>query len=876
MKRLVPLLFVLGCATERGTPAPPAPQAGPSANPTAAASTTAPGSDAPEAQPPALRLPDTVRPVRYRPTLTVVPDQDGFTGVMEIDLDVLAATPVVWLNAQDLQLSRAEARAGGAILPGRVLARPKDIVGIAFERPLPPGDATLRLIYSGGVSRRDSAGIFQTEEGGRWYASTHFEPIDARRAYPCFDEPSFKVPWQLTLRVKTGQRVFANTPVESQQDGADGFTTVRFAPTRPLPSYLTAFAVGPWERIDGGKTGEGGTAVGVIVPQGLVPQAGWAKEITPQIVPRLEDWFGIAYPFEKLDLIAVPLARGAMENVGLVTYGSTLLLAPPGEDTPAFRRAQASVSTHELAHMWFGDLVTNAWWDDLWLNEAFATWMTYKTLESWHPEWGAALDRVGARGRALAADSLLSARRIRQPIESDDDMLNAFDAITYQKGASVIHMFEQFVGPEKFRRGVQRYLKAHAYSTATASDFLADVSAEAGVDIQPAFSSFLDQAGVPLVTAQVRCEPGKRPRLELSQERYVALGAEPTPEQRQQVWQVPICARWSGGRTCALLAAQSGSTELPARGCPKDLVANPGAAGYYHLSAHQERALADGGRRLVPAERVAALQDLIALSRAGKLDHGELLRVVPPLARDRDRHVVEATIAVASGLRDENLLREAELPQYRRWIRDLYAPRARQLGWTPRRGEADELKLLADPRAVDPTVVPVALTVAAEHGDRAFFDELHAAARKEGDRHHRLLLLEAMGSFRDPAIARDAMRITLSSEFPAREAITLVYGATHSVEARAAAYDFVRESFGELAGRLPAREAAGLVAAGSALCDEGKRAEVEAFFRERMAGLPGGPRRYAQAVEKLRTCAAFRAAQGPAVSRFFSTAHASR
>jgi len=905
MKRLLPLLFVLGCVTERGAPVRPTPQPGPSANPTASASTTAKAPDAPDERPPALRLPDTVRPVRYRPTLTVVPDQDGFTGIIEIDLDVLAITPVLWLNAQDLQLSRAEARAGGATLPGRVLAQPRDFVGIAFERPLPPGQATLRLTYSGRVSRRDSAGVFQTEDGGRWYVSTHFEPIDARRAYPCFDEPSVKVPWQLTLRVKTGQRAFANTPIESQQDDADGFTTVRFAPTRPLPSYLTAFAVGPWERIDAGKAGEGATAVGVIVPQGLVPQAGWATEITPQIVPRLESWFGIAYPFDKLDVIAVPLGRGAMENVGLVTYGSTLLLVPPGEDAPAFRRAQASVSTHELAHMWFGDLVTNAWWDDLWLNEAFATWMTYKALESWHPEWGAALDRVGARGRALKADSLLTARRIRQPIDSNDDMLNAFDAITYLKGASVIHMFEQFVGPEKFRRGVQRYLKAHAYSSATASDFLSDVSSEAGLDVQPAFSTFLDQPGLPLVTAQVRCEPGKRPRLELSQERYVPLGVEPTPEQREQVWQIPVCARWRGGRHCALLAARSGSFELAARGCPTDVVANAGGAGYYHLSASEERLLADGGRRLVPAERVAALQDLVALSRAGKLDHGELLRVVAPLARDPDRHVVEATIAVASGVRDDDLLREAELPQYRRWIRDLYAPRARQLGWTPRHGEADELKLLraallkvlghaaddptivsearararawlSDRRAVDPTVVPVALTVAAEHGDRALFDEMHTAARKEGDRHHRLLLLEAMGSFRDPAIARDAMRIALSTEFPAREAITLVYGATRSVEARVAAYDFVRANFGELAGRLPAREAAGLVAAGSALCDEAKRAEVDGFFRERMATLPGGPRRHAQAIEQLRTCAAFRAAQAPAVSRFFSTAHASR
>jgi aminopeptidase N len=403
----------------------------------------------------------------------------------------------------------------------------------------------------------------------------------------------------------------------------------------------------------------------------------------------------------------------------------------------------------------------------------------------------------------------------------------------------------------------------------------------------------------------VRCEPGKAPRLELSQERYVPLGAAPTAEQRDQLWQIPVCARWSGGRACVLLAAKSASAELPAKRCPIDAVANAGAAGYYHLSAHEERLLADGGRRLAPAERVAALQDLVALSRAGKLAHGEVLRVVPPLARDPERQVVEASIAVASGVRDDDLLREAELPQYRRWIRDLYAPRARQLGWTPRRGESDELKLLrasllkvlghaaddpevvsaararaqawlTDRRAVDPTLVPVALTVAAEHGDRAFFDALHAAARKEADRHHRLLLLESMGSFRDPAIARDAMRVALSNEFPAREAITLVYGATHSVEARGAAYDFVRENFGELAGKLPAREAAGLVTTGSALCDDSKRAEVETFFRERMAGLPGGPRRYAQAVEQLRNCAAFRAAQAPAVVRFFSAARASR
>jgi aminopeptidase N len=905
MKQLLFVLLAVGCATERGRPVQPAPQPGPSVNPTAAASTTPATAPALEPQPPSLRLPDTVRPVRYWVLLTVVPTEDSFQGSIEIQLDVQAPTPVIWLNAQDLRVSRAEARAGGEIRQGRVLPQRNDFVGVAFDNSLAPGSATLRLEYTGIISRRDNKGIFKTEEGGQWYASTQFEPVDARRAYPCFDEPSFKTPWQIALRIKTGQRAFANTPVESKQDGPGGFTTVRFAETRPLPSYLTAFAVGPWERIDAGKAGRNGTRIGIIVPQGLGGQAAWARQITPQIVPRLESYFAIPYPFEKLDVIAVPLGRGAMENVGLVTYGSTLLLVPPGADTPEFRRLQASVSTHEFAHMWFGDLVTNAWWDDLWLNEAFATWMTYKALESWHPEWGAAMDRLRAKGRAMAADSLLSARRIRQPIESNHDMLNAFDSITYQKGASVIQMFEQFIGEAKFRRGVQRYLKEHAYGNATAGDFLSDVSSEAGVDIRAAFSTFLDQPGVPLVTSRLQCERGKRARLELSQERYFPLGAEPAPEQRNLIWQVPVCARWAGGSACSLLTTKDGSIELGTKGCPGDLVANAGAAGYYHLLGDQQRMLADGGRRLTVPERLAALQDLNALAHAGKVSYGELLRLVPRLARDADRHVVEATIAVAGRLRDEDLVGDEQLPLYQRWIRDVYAPRARLLGWTPKPGEPDDAKVLRaallevladagddpavlaeantlakawleDHRSIDPTLAPVALRAAARHGDRDLFDALHAAARAEKDRHDRQLLLEALGSFRDPALAREAMRITLSDEFPVRESIELVYGATHALPTRAPAYEFVRENFAELAGKLPTDDAAWLVVAGSALCDESKRAEVEDFFRERTANLPGGPRRYAQAMERLRECAAFRAAQAPEVSRFFSAVHASR
>ncbi|HYZ89913.1 MAG TPA: M1 family peptidase, partial [Myxococcales bacterium] len=251
MRRLLALIVVAGCAAQRGAPVP----GGPSTplDPTAAGTTATPTAPAPEMVPPSLRLPVTVRPVRYRPALTVVPGEDTFNGTIEIDLDVLSPASVVWLNAQDLTIQSAEARIHGTAVSARALPQPKDYVGISFATPLPAGDATLRIAYSGRISRRENAGVFQTEEGGTWYVSTHFEPIDARRAYPCFDEPSFKVPWQLSLRIKSGQQAFSNTPIETQREANDGFHTVTFAQTRPLPSYLTAFAVGPWQRLDAGK-----------------------------------------------------------------------------------------------------------------------------------------------------------------------------------------------------------------------------------------------------------------------------------------------------------------------------------------------------------------------------------------------------------------------------------------------------------------------------------------------------------------------------------------------------------------------------------------------------------------------------------------------
>jgi len=406
---------------------------------------------------PGLRLDDNVRPVRYTADLKLITDSPEFTGSIDIEVEVRKPTQVIWLNAKDLTIRTASVtgkwRQGAA--PARVEQRSGDLLAIQSSAWIPAGHAKVHIEYSGKISPKNSEGIFQGRDGANLYLFTQFESIDARRAFPCFDQPDFKTPWQVTLHVKGGEKAFSNTPQVSETPEADGMKRVVFAETKPLPSYLVAFAVGPFEVVDAGYAGRNHVPVRIITPKGLAYQAKYAAEVTATIVDRLENYFGIPYPFEKVDNMAIPLTYGfgAMENAGLVTYEQTILLADPASDTERRQRSYASTAAHELAHQWFGDLVTLAWWDDTWLNEAFATWTSSKILAEWKPEWQTRVEDLGGKFGAMAQDSLVSTRRIHQPIESVDDIENAFDDITYQKGSAVIRMFESWVGEKQFQNG---------------------------------------------------------------------------------------------------------------------------------------------------------------------------------------------------------------------------------------------------------------------------------------------------------------------------------------------------------------------------------------------------------------------------------------
>jgi alanyl aminopeptidase len=615
----------------------------------------------------------------------------------------------------------------------------------------------------------------------------------------------------------------------------------------------------------------------VIVTKGKAAWAKYSVQSSPKLMNLLEEYFQLPYLYPKLDLIEVPLGGGAMENPGLITFAQRINLAQPGTETPQFQRRAASVEAHEMAHLWFGDLVTTAWWDDIWLNEAFATWMTYKTVDKFAPSWGESAARAASMESAMEADSLVSARRIRQPIESVGDIKTAFDSITYEKGAAVIGMFEQLVGTETFRKGVTRYLRKFADGNATAKEFVAAISAEGVRDLAPAFSTFLDQGGLPLVSAKLVCD-GAKGKLELSQTRYLPLGAG---QPREQLWQIPVCARSNFGAACTMLAEKTGTLEL--EGCPQWVMLNVGASGYYR-SALDDDALAKVTKNLatltVP-ERMILFADVDAAAHAGAADAGRSLQLVQMLAGDKDHHLIEELLPVLREIRRRGLLPDDALAGFSAFVRDAFSKRARALGLKEKKGEPDDarilrpqllrlegdeagdlqlrvdaqklaLRWLADHKAASPELASAALYLSAIDADALLWEKLHAAAKAEPVRVERQRILEAMAAVRDPDLAQKNFALFLSDEFDSREAAAFLFGANNDARTREPLWAFVQKNFDAVSARLPQEFGPRIPRAVNAFCDDDHAAAVAQFFRPRIKDHPGLDRTLAQTVEEIR------------------------
>jgi alanyl aminopeptidase len=840
-------------------------------------------------QPPAFRLGDTATPLEYTLELAIDPRAAEFSGEVRIAMRINRYTNVLWLNAANLTIESVRFEQENRTLPVSVMPGGADFVGLVARGPhFAPGIALATIRYRASYETVGSQGLFRQLDRGDSYVVSQFEPLYARRALPCFDEPGWKTPWRLTIDAPADDVVVANTPQlnVAPAPGRRGWTRHEFAQTKPLPTYLVALAVGPFEVVDGGTAGAGKTRLRYLALKGRGAETRWAAEVTPRLLELLEEYFGMPYPFEKLDALAIPqtVFFGAMENVGLITYASQLLLATPREETSDFRRRYASIAAHEVAHMWFGNLVTLAWWDDAWVNEAFATWMADKVLGRYRPEWSSGWSVHYGRSRALELDRLAAARRIRNPVLEKNDIPDAFDSITYQKGAAVLSMFESWFGPEAFREGVRAYLKRHALGNATAEDFIRALGAASGrsAEALAVFRGFIEQPGVPLIDVALDCT--KEPTLALRQQRLRPVGSSAA----ELGWTTPACFRHGGGTQCADL--QNGATRirLEAPACPGWLAANAGGRSYYvpRYESSLGARLRSQAAELSADEMVAATIDARVLAESGLLPAGEAL-AWGDAALAHPYYVARLEgIDLLHDLRDA-WLTEPEAAAKRDVIARRVRPLAGELGWKEAPGDSDDLRQLrarllpyaaeteddgklraqarelagawlADREAVPATMTHAVLDTAARFADAETYPRLESAALETVDLRERHYLLAALAKTRDDKLRGRALGLALRDEVNGRDADDLLYNALDDDANRRAGFDFLRANYDALAAKLPHTSLAWLLSPLGELCTREERELFAGFFKERAKGLYGGPRQYQQSLERIDLCIAAR------------------
>lgn len=853
--------------------------------------------------PPQGRLSDLVVPIAHRLDLTVDPNATGFTGHTEIDLTLSAPAQSFYLHGRDLTVTHAEARTGKMVAnPARYSeVLPTGVAKLTFTRPLLVGRHTLALDYTAKFQEGQADGLYRVKVGKDYYAYTQFESIDARRAFPAFDEPGHKTPFTLTITAPTGQKVFSNAR-ETAATPVGAMTKHAFAPTKPLPTYLVALAIGPFDvettSIAPNSVRPTPLTLRGIAERGQGKRLAFTMANAPKLVGLLEQYFQVAYPYEKLDLMASPIMGGAMENAGLIIYDDTIILTDPGAP-PGQLLGLGSVIAHEVAHQWFGDLVTPYWWTDIWLNESFATWAAQKVATQWNPKAGAGVADLAGALDAMNLDSLGHGRPIPQSIATNTDIDSAFDSITYEKGGQVLRMMEGFVGEDAFQKGVHLHLTRHAYGNATSDEFFASIEQGSGNDaVIPAFRSFVGQQGVPLVTIARRTDGG----FDLKQERYRPIGVAPGAP---QLWNIPLCMRSGEGRRCALVSGSTGRFP-PLFGTAPYVVPNAGGNGYYRFDL--DRAGWDGlitaAPKLPATEAMTVGDSLWSSFAAGRAPFAQVLDGARALARHPERLAALWIPGEMDGLA-QTAFDAQDRAAYGRFVGRLLGPRLAELGLNVapgayategnerralRRALARSLALNArdaktratlaragravlagNAAAVDPDYRGLALTVAAQDGGapavQTLFDQMIAS----NDPLFRQQAGPALGSVDSAALAPKVLALAGDPRLRGREPLYLIGGLTRFASTRDQGYSYAVTNFDRLV------KSASLLASftlgfGSGYCSEDRARAVDTALRPKLAKFNLSPLELDRSVETISQCAAFKAAKGAEISAGLASA----
>ncbi len=707
----------------------------------------------------AQRLPEVARPENYKLTFTPDLEKATFGGDETIAIRVLKPTSEITLNAVDIDFHEVSITSGGTTQKATITPeKDKEMVVLSVEKRLPAGPATVHIVYTG-ILNSEMRGLYLgKDDQGRKYAASQFEATDARRAFPSFDEPDYKATFDITAVADKGQVAISNQKVLSDTAGPGDKHTVRFATTLKMSSYLAALIVGNFEYIEGEADG---IPIRVYATPGKKEMGKFALEVASDVLKYYDNYFGIKYPYGKLDLVGLPdFSAGAMENTGCITFREVILLIDEKQGSVDLRKTIASVIAHEMAHQWFGDLVTMKWWDDIWLNEGFATWMSSKPVEAFKPEWNFDLDDVSNTGGTLNVDSLANTRPIHQAAETPAQIQELFDGIAYGKAASVLRMLESYLGEQTFRAGVNAYLQQHQYGNATADDFWDAQARTSKKPVDKIMPTWVKQAGVPIINVKAQCSDNST-SVTLTQRRYY-FDRSKFEAPNDQLWQIPVCLKGSATASaapkCELLTKREESFTLP--GCSTWVLTNAGATGYYRTGYQPDavRALAaDAESKLSPAERIVLEGDIWASVRVGREPVGDYLAFAQGLQSDRNRAVMEDILGGLAYI-GQHLVNDSDRDAYRAWLRQYLTPAMNEVGWEPKAGDSDEQKTmrarlfnalgydardpealaearkiadkaLADPSSVDQELASGAFPLAALNGDSEFYDKLMAALK---------------------------------------------------------------------------------------------------------------------------------------------------
>jgi len=827
----------------------------------------------------AQRLPAGVHPEHY--TLALTPDLKTatFNGTESIDLTLDQPSTTITLNAAEIKFLSVRVGAQTAQVsldPG------KEQATFTFAQPL-SGKVTLDIRYDG-ILNDKLRGFYLSKTARRNYAVTQFEPTDARRAFPSFDEPALKATFDIALTVDRGDTVISNTNIVSDTPAPDEKHTIKFATTPRMSTYLVAFLVGDFQCSKGSSDG---VPIRACSTPDKVKLTQFAVKSAEYILHYYDTYFGIKYPMPKLDMVALPdFEAGAMENFGCITYRETDLLIDSKTASIPEKKNVAAVVAHEMAHQWFGDMVTMQWWDNIWLNEGFATWMEHKPVAAWHPEWNIPQDEAQELDTTLNYDSQATTRTIRATADTPAQINEMFDGIAYGKAGAVLNMVENYVGEETFRKGVHNYLAAHLYANATAEDFWSAQAATSHLPVDKIMSSFVQQPGVPLLTFS----DASGPNLPVTQSRFFLTPS--AADQTSQQWTLPVCLKTSGKSACHLLTP--GEATLPTAQSTPFFYANGLAKGYFrtvYTPAQYKAIEAKAETDLSPTERINFIGDRWALVPSGRSSVSDYLDLVLALKEDPNADVLETAVAKIYTIKSK-IATGKDLDQLNAALRNQFGPVYAALGKPSKNDSFDhsqsratlfellgaandsaivaQAKELADrtfgrkkDKNLDPALSDAAVMIAASNGDAAFYDKVLAASKDPGDPGLQSDALQTLARFLDPKLVTRTLDYAASGEVRNQDSWRIFSILLQQRGTRTQAWDYIQKHWDKVHAQFTTNSGVRVVAAAGSFCTVEGRDQVTSFFATHP--VDASARTLSKSIDSINACIQFRAAQEPSL-----------